>query len=67
VSGYNVYRRVGTSGNYTKINSSLVNGLTYNDASVALGTTYQYAISAVDILGNESAMSTPATAVIPTS
>src|SRR6478609_7277929 len=47
VSGYNVYRRVGTSGNYTKINSSLVNALTYNDASVALGTTYQYAISAV--------------------
>lgn len=67
VSGYNVYRRTGTSGNYTKVNSSLVNGLTYTDSTVTLGSTYQYAISAVDVLGNESAMSNPATAVIPAS
>ncbi len=67
VSGYNVYRRVGTTGNYTKINTALVNALTFTDSSVALSTTYQYAVTAVDVSGNESPLSSPATAVIPAS
>jgi fibronectin type 3 domain-containing protein len=67
VAGYNVYRRVGTTGTYTKINTSLVTALTFTDSSIALSTTYQYAVSALDNSGNESAMSSPATAVIPAS
>jgi hypothetical protein len=65
VTGYNVYRRVGTSGTYTKINTSPVTALTFRDSSVTLNTTYQYAVSALDVSGNESALSSPATAVIP--
>jgi chitodextrinase len=65
VTGYNVYRRVGTTGSYTKINTAVVTALTFSDSSIALSTTYQYAVSAVDNAGNESALSNPATAVIP--
>jgi hypothetical protein len=65
VDGYNIYRRVGTSGTFTKINSTPIKGTTYTDSSVSLNTTYQYAATSVDVNGNESALSAAATAVIP--
>lgn len=67
VTGYNVYRRVGTTGTFAKVNTSTVTALFFVDSSVAPGTTYQYAVTAIDALGNESAQSATATAVIPAS
>ena len=66
IAGYNVYR--GTSaGNMVKINSALVQTPSYVDASVQLGQTYYYAATSVDTLGNESAASNQAQAIIPSS
>jgi len=65
VAGYNVYRSTTSGSGYLKINSSLVSGLTYTDASVTSGTTYFYVTTAVDSSGNESTFSNQATAVIP--
>jgi hypothetical protein len=65
VSGYNVYSSTTNGSGYTKINSSLVAGLTYDDTTVQNGTTYYYVVTAVDANGNESTDSNQATAVIP--
>src|SRR5208283_231146 len=65
VSGYNVYRSTTNGSGYTKINSGLVAGLTYDDTSVQSGTTYYYVATAVDANGDESTDSNQATAVIP--
>lgn len=56
--GYNVYQ------NGTKINSSLVTGTTYTAAGLTVGTSYSFAITAVDTDGLES---TKCTAVNVTS
>jgi hypothetical protein len=37
-----VYRGTVSGGSYTKINSSLVTGLTYTDGTVVSGRTYYY-------------------------
>jgi fibronectin type 3 domain-containing protein len=65
VSGYNVYRSTVSGSSYTKINSSLVAGLTYTDSTVVSGTTYYYVTTAVDSSGNESTYSNEACAPIP--
>lgn len=65
VSGYNVYRSTVNGSGYTRLNSSLVNGLGYADTTVQSGTTYFYVATAVDSGGDESADSNQATAVIP--
>jgi hypothetical protein len=65
VSGYNVYRSKVSGGSYTKINSALVPGVGYTDASVQSGTTYHYVTTAVDATGNESAYSNEVSAAIP--
>jgi hypothetical protein len=65
VTGYNVYRSTTNGSGYVKINTSLIAGLTYTDASVTSGTTYYYVTTAVDSSGNESTFSNQATAVIP--
>jgi fibronectin type 3 domain-containing protein len=52
-SGYNVYRGTVSGGPYTKINSSLVAILTYNDSTGQSGTTYFYLTTAVDSRGDE--------------
>ena len=64
IVGYNVYRAIGTGG-YSKLDSSLVTGLKYTDVTVAAGTTYKYAVTAVDSLGLESAYSAPTSATVP--
>ena len=66
IAGYNVYRALGSPGNYVKLNSSLVTTLTYTDATVQSGTTYYYVITAMDSSGVESAYSTAVQAQIPT-
>jgi len=65
VIGYNVYRSTTNGGPYVKINTTLVNPLTYIDSSVASSTTYYYVTTAVDPAGVESEYSNQATAEIP--
>ena len=50
--GYNVYRSVET-GPFEKI-TSLIDAPTYTDRQVEAGKKYRYAVSAVDLTGNES-------------
>ncbi|MGA8270694.1 MAG: choice-of-anchor D domain-containing protein [Candidatus Sulfotelmatobacter sp.] len=60
ISGYNVYRAVYTSscGSYAKINGSTLDSNTvYSDATVADGTNYCYATTAVNSSDEESSYS----------
>ncbi len=67
--GYNVYRSTTSGSGYGKLNGSLpVDHLTiseYLDASVTNGTTYYYAVTAVDSSGNESGYSSEAGDITP--
>ena len=64
LAGYNVYRH--EAGNPPeKINSELVKGPAFRDANVSAGHSYVYAVSAVDVRGNESAKSGEATENVP--
>jgi fibronectin type 3 domain-containing protein len=65
VKGYNVYRSTVSGGSYAKINSSLVTGTSYTDATVASGQTYYYVTTSVDSSGVESQNSNEVKAVIP--
>jgi hypothetical protein len=65
VAGYNVYRSMTPAGNYVRINSSLVQGVTFTDNTVESGLTYYYVTRAVDTLGHESVNSNEARAAIP--
>jgi fibronectin type 3 domain-containing protein len=59
LSGYNLYRGASATGPFTKINSTLLTGLNYNDTTAPTGQTSYYQLTAVDNLGHESI---PATA-----
>jgi hypothetical protein len=65
VIGYNVYRRIASSGSYAKLNSSVNPTTSYTDASVQSGQTYDYVTTSVDSSNVESAYSNQATAAIP--
>ena len=65
VSGYNIYRSTSKTGSYTKINSKLNPSTSYEDATVAGGTTYYYATTAVDSSGVESKYSNQVKVVVP--
>jgi fibronectin type 3 domain-containing protein len=56
LDGYNVYRRE-EGGAWVKVNAELVKAPAYRDTGVASGKNYFYAVSAVDLRGNESARS----------
>lgn len=64
VSGYNVYRAP-DGVNWQRINSTLIASTVYSDSTVANGSTYYYAATAVDINGNESSKTAAVKAVIP--
>ncbi|HEV7187920.1 MAG TPA: metallophosphoesterase, partial [Blastococcus sp.] len=53
VAGYRVYRGSST----TPLNGALVTATSFTDTTVAAGTAYSYAVTAVDSAGNESARS----------
>ena len=72
ISGYNVYRATSptalpsqpsaagaaaSNGLYTKVNSSLVVGITYIDSTVSAGVVYYYVTTAVNSSGVESVAS----------
>jgi len=64
IAGYNVYR--GPDGvTWSKINPELVAATLYDDSSVSDGSTYYYAVTAVDTSGNESSKTAAVKAVIP--
>jgi bacillopeptidase F len=65
VSGYNIYRSTTNGSGYSKINTSLVSGVSYTDSTVQSSTTYYYVATAVDGSGNESTYSNQATANVP--
>src|SRR5262249_8053208 len=63
-AGYNVYRHVAGDAP-VKINSDLVKTPTFRDANVTAGAKYFYAVSAVDLRGNESAKSAETSEAVP--
>ena len=64
LAGYNVYRRE-DNGPWTRINSALLATPAYRDGNVAAGRTYFYAITAVDVHGNESVRSPQTEEAVP--
>lgn len=65
VKGYNVYRGTKSGGPYTKINSALVQGLTYKDENVSGRATYYYVTRSVDVDDRESPNSSEIKATVP--
>jgi hypothetical protein len=64
IAGYNVYRSPdGTT--WKKINVSLIGSTLYSDSTIANGSTYYYAATAVDIYGHESSKTSSIKVVIP--
>lgn len=64
VAGYNIYRSP-DGVTWKKKNVSLIGSTLYSDSTVANGSTYYYAATAVDIYGHESRKTAPVKAVIP--
>jgi hypothetical protein len=65
VSGYNVYRRPATGGDYTRLNPSLLVETQYEDNSAQGGTAYDYVVTSVDSDGDESVLAGGLTGVSP--
>jgi uncharacterized membrane protein len=65
IAGYNIYRSMTSGGPYTKINSTLNAGTSYNDQAVQDGYTYYYVTTAVTTQGMESGYSNQASGSIP--
>ena len=72
VAGYNIYRCAGTcttSSTFTKIDTSLDLTLGYvdpsSDTALTAGSTFTFAATVVDNVGNESGFSPLATVTIP--
>jgi hypothetical protein len=64
LAGYNVYRSKANDA-YEKLNVDLVKSQSYRDTAVVSGNTYTYTVSAVDVRGNESQRSDPASEPVP--
>ena len=57
LAGYNVYRRTGSSGTFTRVTSKPIPGPALSDTEVTPTATYTYRVTAVDNDGNESSPS----------
>lgn len=64
LAGYNVFRR-SNGGEWQKLNADPVKVPSFRDESVQPNTKYQYAVSAVDLRGNESPRSAETSEVVP--
>lgn len=64
LAGYNVYRGE-DGGTLTKVNAELVRAPAYRNSEVQTGKHYTYAVTSVDLRGNESARSEPASESVP--
>jgi hypothetical protein len=58
LAGYNVYRKA-AGGEFARVNPHRLSTPIFHDTSVAPDRLYQYAVTAVDLAGNESAQSQP--------
>jgi hypothetical protein len=65
VAGYRVFRGTVPGGPYTLMNSSLLNRLTFTDATVQAGQTYYYVTAAVDGNSTQSGYSNEVKAIVP--
>ncbi|HEY2119792.1 MAG TPA: choice-of-anchor D domain-containing protein [Candidatus Acidoferrum sp.] len=65
IAGYNVYRSLSNKSSFMKITSSLLSATDFDDTTVASGSTYYYAVTAVNAAGEESGYSNEATAIVP--
>jgi hypothetical protein len=65
LAGYNVYRKVkDASGSSTKLNSTRITGVEYQDTTAQLGVVYVYYVTAVDNGNNESQKSNEVEAAV---
>jgi fibronectin type 3 domain-containing protein len=64
LAGYAVFRR-SNGGQWQKLNAEPVKIPSFRDENVQPGTKYQYAVSAVDLRGNESPRSVETSEVVP--
>ena len=64
LAGYNVFRRV-EGGKPQKLNTQLIQVPSYRDEAIERGKKYFYAVSAVDLRGNESPRSAEASETVP--
>jgi hypothetical protein len=64
LDGYKIYRHEAGAAP-VKMNAELVKAPAYRDSNVEPGKTYSYAVSAVDLRGNESARSEEASERVP--
>ncbi len=64
LAGYNVYRST-DGGPFERVNKQLAPTPIFHDATVAPGHHYQYSVTAVDLSGNESERSQPASVTTP--
>ncbi len=67
LAGYNIYRSESSTPaeKMVKVNSELVKSPSYRDFAVVSGKTYTYAVSAVDVRGNESQRSGETSESVP--
>lgn len=64
-AGYHVYRRAGTSGDFTRLTERPVEANRYLAQGLTPGAVYTFRVTAVDQRGNESATSREVTATAP--
>ena len=64
LAGYNVFRWV-EGGQPQKLNTQLIQVPSYRDEAIERGKQYYYAVSAVDLRGNESQRSAEASETVP--
>jgi len=65
VAGYNIYRATTPGGPYTRVNSSLVAAITYDDIAVSAGVTYYYVVTTLDTSNGESGFSSEVQGKVP--
>jgi fibronectin type 3 domain-containing protein len=65
ISGYNIYRSPSNAVTYAKANTALNVGLTFTDSTASAGASYNYCVTTVDSIGEESVCSAPAMANVP--
>ncbi len=63
--GYHVYRSSDPAGPFTQLTASLLKTSAYSDPTAPVGATSYYHVTAVDLVGNESAPSTAASVTRP--
>jgi Abnormal spindle-like microcephaly-assoc'd, ASPM-SPD-2-Hydin len=63
--GYIVYRSENSGGPFSPLFGTSTENLTYQDSTVASGSTYYYVVTSVDTAGTESIYSNQVTAAIP--